>query len=298
MDNMERRLVWLEATRPKTLTAALCPVILGSSLAYHKGLFEWVPASICLLFALLVQIGTNFANDYLDGVKGTDTDARIGPRRAVASGLVAAGSMKAATVTVLGLAFILGLSLIPFGGWWLLLVGISSVACAWLYTGGPYPLAYNGLGDVFVVFFFGFVAVGCTYFVQAGAISVDAMLLGLACGLLVNNILIVNNYRDVDEDAKANKRTLVVLLGKRWAIAQYALSVCVAGCVPLWLFVVDGNPYVLLGCAVLVPGAFQLRALLQAQSAEDFQKSLKGTSLIVLSYGALVSIGLIAGSQF
>lgn len=298
MDNMEKPLVWLEATRPKTLTAALCPVVIGASLAYHDGLFEWVPACICLFFALLVQVGTNFANDYLDGVKGTDTDARIGPRRAVASGLVAAGSMKAATVTVLGLAFILGLSLIPFGGWWLLLVGISSVACAWLYTGGPYPLAYNGLGDVFVVFFFGFVAVGCTYFVQAGAISVDAMLLGLACGLLVNNILIVNNYRDVDEDAKANKRTLVVLLGKRWAIAQYALSVCVAGCVPLWLFVEDGNPYVLLGCAVLVPGAFQLRALLQAQSAEDFQKSLKGTSLIVLSYGALVSIGLIAGSQF
>ena len=294
---MEKLVVWLEATRPKTLTAALCPVILGSSLAYHDGLFEWRPASICLLFALLVQIGTNFANDYLDGVKGTDTDARIGPRRAVASGLISAERMKRAAIIDLGLAFILGLLLIPYGGWWLLLIGVSSVACAWLYTGGPYPLAYNGLGDVFVVFFFGLVAVGCTYFVQAGAISVDAMLLGLACGLIVNNILVVNNYRDVDEDSKANKRTLVVLLGKKWAITQYALSTTVAGCVPLWLFVKGGSPFLLLGCTVLVLGAYQVRVLLCAQSAEDFQRSLKGTSLIVLVYGALISIGLIVGGR-
>ena len=136
-------------------------------MAYHDGLFNWIPSLICLSFALLIQIGTNFANDYLDGVKGTDTEARIGPLRAVASGSVQPLAMRRAALTVLALAFILGLSLIFYGGWWMLLVGASSVICAWLYTGGPYPLAYNGLGDLFVILFFGLIAVACTYFVQA-----------------------------------------------------------------------------------------------------------------------------------
>ncbi|MFP4157899.1 MAG: 1,4-dihydroxy-2-naphthoate octaprenyltransferase, partial [Opitutales bacterium] len=160
--------IWLSATRPKTLPAAVCPVLVGSSLAYESGSFAWVPALLCLGFALLIQVGTNFANDYLDGIKGTDTKERIGPQRAVANGWIEAVVMRRAAIAVLAAAFCLGLGLIPFGGWWLLVVGIASVVCAWLYTGGPYPLAYHGLGDVFVVLFFGFVAVGCTYFVQSG----------------------------------------------------------------------------------------------------------------------------------
>jgi 1,4-dihydroxy-2-naphthoate octaprenyltransferase len=196
--------IWLEATRPKTLPAAVAPVLLGSGLAYAEGAFVFLAALICLVFALLVQVGTNFANDYLDGIRGTDTEQRIGPPRAVASGLVAPELMKRVTMVTLAVAFCVGLALIPFGGWWLLLIGCSSVLCAWLYTGGPYPLAYNGLGDVFVVLFFGWIAVGCTYYVQVGRLSLDACLLGLGCGLLVNNILVVNNYRDVDEDRIAN----------------------------------------------------------------------------------------------
>ena len=150
---MSQLSIWLEATRPKTLSAAVAPVMLGSGLAYADGGFTWLPAVICLAFAVLIQIGTNFANDYLDGIKGTDTEARIGPQRAVASGLVAAAVMKWAAIGVLVLGFCIGLSLIVFGGWWLLAVGIASVVCAWCYTGGPFPLAYNGLGDVFVVLF-------------------------------------------------------------------------------------------------------------------------------------------------
>ncbi|NBB78951.1 MAG: 1,4-dihydroxy-2-naphthoate octaprenyltransferase, partial [Verrucomicrobia bacterium] len=189
--------IWLEATRPKTLPAAVAPVLLGSSLAWADSGFQLLPALICLFFALLIQIGTNFANDYLDGVRGTDTEARLGPQRAVAAGLVAPVVMRRAAMGVLGLAFCLGLGLIYFGGWWLLLIGVASVVCAWIYTGGPYPLAYNGLGDVFVVLFFGVIAVGCTDYVQVGVLRNEALLLGLACGLVVNNILVVNNYRDV-----------------------------------------------------------------------------------------------------
>ena len=172
--------IWFEATRPKTLPAAVAPVVLGTAMAHSDGQLHLLPAAICLAFALLVQIGTNFANDYLDGIKGTDTDARLGPRRAVAAGLVSASTMKWAAIGILAFAFCLGLSLIHFGGWSLLAVGLSSVLCAWFYTGGPYPLAYNGMGDVFVVLFFGLIAVGCTYFVQALQITVDVLLLGLA----------------------------------------------------------------------------------------------------------------------
>ena len=176
--------------------------------------FDWRPAVLCLVFALLVEVGTNFANDYLDGVKGSDTKDRLGPRRAVASGLIPARLMKRVAIGILVLAFCLGLGLVAFGGWALILIGLASVVCAWLYTGGPYPLAYNGLGDLFVVLFFGLIAVSFTYYVQAGAFSLDSLTMGFACGLLVNNLLVINNLRDVEEDRASRKRTLVVILGR------------------------------------------------------------------------------------
>ena len=240
--------IWLEATRPKTLPAAVAPVLLGTAMAHSDGQLHLLPAAICLVFALLVQIGTNFANDYLDGVKGTDTGARLGPRRAVAAGLVSASTMKWAAIGILAFAFCLGLSLIHFGGWYLLPVGLFSVLCAWFYTGGPYPLAYNGMGDVFVVLFFGLIAVGCTYFVQALQITVDALLLGLACGLVTNNILVVNNYRDLEEDILASKRTLVVMMGRRFAQIQYLGSIVLAAAI---LLVLAGSNMIS-GCAWLV----------------------------------------------
>jgi 1,4-dihydroxy-2-naphthoate octaprenyltransferase len=242
---------------------------------------------------LLIQIGTNFANDYLDGIKGTDTEARIGPRRAVAAGLIAPAKMKLATIIVLAVGFCVGLGLIPFGGWWLLAVGVASVACAWLYTGGPYPLAYNGLGDVFVVLFFGFVAVGCTFYVQTGTITLDIMLLGLACGLLVNNILVVNNYRDIEEDTAARKRTLVVLWGRRWAQMQYVASAVCAGGVVLWFWAQGYGDLVLLALVPVMGGIILSRRLQVAESPSDFLAALKVSALVVASFGLLFSIGLI-----
>lgn len=285
--------IWLEATRPKTLPAAVAPVLLGSGVAYASGAFNAVAAGVCLVFALLIQIGTNFANDYLDGIKGTDTAARLGPRRAVATGLIAPATMRLATIVVLAVAFCVGLGLIPFGGWWLLAVGVASVACAWLYTGGPYPLAYNGLGDVFVVLFFGFVAVGCTFYVQTGTLTLDVGLLGLACGLLVNNILVVNNYRDIEEDTAAGKRTLVVLCGRRWARVQYAASSVCAGGVVLWFWARGDGNFVLLGLVPVLRGIMLLRCLQDAESASDFLAVLKGSALVVAGFGILFTAGLI-----
>lgn len=289
---MSRLGIWIEATRPKTLPAALCPVMVGSALADASGHFGLLPASLCLFFALFVQVGTNFANDYLDGVGGKDTAARLGPQRAVASGQVSAGAMKGAALGVLALAFLLGLGLIPFGGWMLLGVGVTSVACAWLYTGGPYPLAYNGLGDVFVLLFFGFVAVGFTFFVQAGFVTIDVLLAGLACGLLINNILVVNNYRDRAEDRESGKRTLVVLLGPAFARWQYLLSVTLAAGVTVYLSQRGFGLDILLALIPLVL-AFRVALRLEALvTAEDYLKALKRSGLVVAVYGLVLSLGI------
>lgn len=285
--------IWFEATRPKTLPAALCPVMVGSSMAYHDGLFNWIPSLICLSFALLIQIGTNFANDYLDGVKGTDTEARIGPLRAVASGSVQPLAMRRAALIVLALAFILGLSLIFYGGWWMLLVGASSVICAWLYTGGPYPLAYNGLGDLFVILFFGLIAVACTYFVQALQITVDAFLLGLASGLVINNILVVNNYRDLEEDILASKRTLVVLMGRRFAQLQYLGSTVLAATILLVLAWKQHAFWLGLAGVPLSYGVVIGARLHRLTTAEEFLRVLKASGMIVAAFGILVSVGLL-----
>ncbi|MGJ8652176.1 MAG: 1,4-dihydroxy-2-naphthoate polyprenyltransferase [Opitutaceae bacterium] len=287
--------VWLEATRPKTLPAAVAPVLLATAMACADGEAQVLPALICLTFALLIQIGTNFANDYLDGIRGTDTDKRLGPQRAVAAGLIQPKMMRVATIAVLAVGFCVGLTLIPFGGWWLLGVGIASVVCAWLYTGGPYPLAYNGLGDVFVVLFFGLIAVSCTYYVQVLEFNFKVIFLGLSCGLLVNNILVVNNYRDLAEDLQANKRTLVVLYGRPFALRQYIASTIIAGGVVLWLAVSGYGWVVLLG---LVPVVLSLRLAMKlpkAVTATDYLIALKGSAQVVALYGVLLSIGLLLG---
>lgn len=204
---------WLAAARPRTLPAAVAPVVVGSAVAGHDHRFDPAAASLCLAFALLVQVATNFANDYYDFVKGADTASRVGPRRAVASGLVAPAVMRRAMAAVFAAAFAVGLCLVHWGGPWMVAVGVASIVCGIAYTGGPFPLGYLGFGDLFVFLFFGLVAVTTTYFVQAGRVTLPALLAGVPVGLLTANILLVNNYRDADTDAAAGKRTLVVRLG-------------------------------------------------------------------------------------
>ena len=284
---------WLEAARPKTLPAAIIPVMVGTALAAAHDAAEFSKAAICLGFALLVQIGTNFANDYFDFVKGADSSARVGPRRAVAAGLIAPGRMRAATWLVLGVAFGVGLLLVREGGWILLPIGIMSIVCAIAYTGGPFPLGYNGLGDVFVFVFFGLVAVDTTFFVQSGYVTTDVTSCAAAVGLLAANILVANNYRDAVTDARAGKKTLVVRFGRQFAVWQYGLSVTVALLCPPALLL-TGYRWPVLLPLVLVPWAVGLTRRLAASREPAEQITLLGDSAKFLAaFGLLLSTGVV-----
>lgn len=284
--------IWLSATRPRTLPAAVTPVVVGSAFAYHDGAFFAIPAAICLAFALLIQIGTNFANDYFDYVKGADTAERVGPRRAVASGWVKPTTMKAAMTAIFCAAFLVGLLLLPYGGWPLLALGVASIVCGIAYTGGPYPLGYNGLGDLFVFLFFGLVAVCATYFVQAGRVSSEVILTAAAVGLLAANILVVNNYRDVETDAKAGKRTLVVRFGRRAARGQYAASLVFSLAVPMVLFA-GGHAATVFLPLLLTPLAVRhIQRLARRSEPAELIALLADTGKFLALYGALLSAGV------
>jgi 1,4-dihydroxy-2-naphthoate polyprenyltransferase len=288
-----RAQIWIDAARPRTLPAAIAPVLVGSALAWRDGSFSAPAALLCLGFALLVQIGTNFANDYYDFVRGADTAARVGPRRAVAAGLVAPATMKRAMIAVFGTAFLAGLGLLAWGGPWLLVVGVASIACGIAYTGGPWPLAYLGLGDVFVFIFFGLVAVGGTYFVQAGRITTEAILAGIPLGLLAANILVVNNYRDVESDAAANKRTLVVRFGRAAARAQFGISLVIAFAIPA-LFVWRGYGWRSLLPLALVPLAWtHARRLRESKTPSELIALLGATGKLLALYAVLFGAGLV-----
>jgi len=285
--------VWIDATRPRTLPAAVAPVLVGTALAWHDHTVVWAAALACLGFALLVQIGTNFANDYYDHLKGADTAERVGPRRAVAAGLVEPDVMKSAMTAVFALAFVVGLTLLKFGGWPLLVIGVASILCGIVYTGGPYPLGYNGLGDVFVFIFFGLVAVCTTYFVQAGEVNASAVVCAVGIGLLATNILVVNNYRDVETDQRAGKRTLVVRFGRRFARIQFGVSLCVALTIPVHLLRMGFAPQVLLPLA-LAPMAWRhANRLVAAETPEELIALLGDTGKLLALYAILLSAGLL-----
>jgi len=283
--------IWLSAARPRTLPAAVAPVVVGSALAAHDGRFDAKAAALCLGFALLVQIGTNFANDYFDFVKGADTLGRVGPRRAVAAGLVSPSAMRRATACVFAAAFVAGLGLIAWGGPWMLGIGVASIVCGIAYTGGPWPLGYHGLGDVFVFIFFGLVAVGATYFVQTGLYGIDALLASIPVGLLAANILLVNNYRDFETDAAAGKRTLVVRLGRRAARAQFLASHAVAAGMP-FVFLARGFPPCWLLPAALAPLAWRHAQRLGGAQTPAEQVALLGdTGRYLAAYAILFAAG-------
>lgn len=286
--------VWLAAARPRTLPAAVAPVLVGSALAWHDGRFNAAAALLCLAFALFVQIGTNFANDYYDFIRGADNASRVGPRRAVAAGLISPARMRAAMIGVFAIAFLTGLGLIGWGGPWLLVVGVTSIACGFAYTGGPWPLAYHGLGDVFVFVFFGLVAVTVTYFVQTGQITGDAFLAATAIGVLAANILVVNNYRDADTDAAANKRTLVVRWGRAAARVQFTLAHVVAFAVPLVLLPRLQRAWILLPLALAPLAWRQGVRLRRATNPQELIALLGDTGRYVALYALLLAIGLIA----
>ena len=291
-------MIWASAARPRTLPAAIAPVVVGSGLAWRDGHFDGRAAGLCLGFALLVQVGTNFANDYYDFVRGADTVKRIGPRRAVAAGLIAPATMRRATWLVFAVAFACGLGLIAWGGPWLLVIGVASILCGYAYTGGPWPLGYLGLGDVFVFIFFGLVAVGATYFVQAGRLTADALLAAVPIGLLASNILVVNNYRDADTDAAAGKRTLVVRFGRGFSRAQFNASLALAVIVvPAVLAGRDHCAWRLLPI-VLAPMAWVHSRRLRERTLPTEQIALLGdTGKLLVLYAVVLTIGLLINAR-
>ncbi len=285
--------IWLGAARPRTLPAAVAPVLVGSALAWHDGGFVASAAVLCLAFALLVQIGTNFANDYYDFMKGADTVHRVGPTRAVAAGLVAPAVMKRAMLLVFGLATIAGLGLLAHGGLWLLGVGVASIACGIGYTGGPYPLGYHGLGDLFVFLFFGLVAVATTYAVQVGSLAVHTLPAAAAIGLLAANILLVNNYRDVETDATAGKHTLVVRFGRRWARVQYGLCLGAALAAPAGYWALGYRPWCLLPIALAPLAWSHARRLRAARTPGELIVLLGDTGKFLAAYAGLFALGVV-----
>lgn len=285
--------VWFSAIRVRTLPAAVAPVLVGSALAWHDGAFQPVAAALCLGFALLIQVGTNFANDYFDFRKGADGPSRVGPRRVVAAGLVAPETMRRAMAGVFAAAFLLGLGLLPWGGPPLLVIGVASVVCGLAYTGGPWPLGYHGLGDAFVFVFFGLVAVVTTHAVQAGGVSAAAFAVAVPVGLLAANILVVNNYRDVDGDARAGKRTLVVRFGRGFARAQFGVSLLLGLLVPVGLAVRERAPALLLPL-LLGPMAWSHFRRLQPGATAPMLIALLGdTGKLLAAYALLLSVGLV-----
>lgn len=286
--------LWLEAARPQTLAAALVPVLVGAALAYQADGLNWVNSLVALSCAMLIQIGTNFANDYFDFIKGSDTEERIGFRRATASGLITPSQMLKATIVTMGLAFVLGLYLVWAAGWIVLIIGLLSLLFGILYTGGPFPLGYNGLGDIFVFIFFGLVAVMTTYYVNVLEWSEASFWASLAVGALCVNILVVNNLRDVEQDRKSGKKTLGVLFGETTLKMEYFLMVLLAFAIPPhFFFQLNYNYWILLPAASLPLGIYFVYRIWTNQDKTALNSMLERTAQFMVLFGILFTAGIL-----
>ncbi len=284
--------LWLSAFRPKTLTAAVVPIFVGTALvhAHDRGILPWV-SGCALLAALLIQVATNLINDSIDFKKGADTAERLGPQRLTASGERSAKAVMVAGLMCLVLAFILGIPLVLHGGWPLVAIGIPSLFLAYGYTGGPFPLAYLGLGDLFVILFFGLIAVGGIYFLHTLSWSFDMIVAGLQVGCLATVLIAINNLRDVDQDLKAQKKTLAVRLGKR--AVRYEIMVLMTISFVLqaywWL---RGFQIAAMLPLLVWPVAYQvLRGVYSYDPGVIYNRFLAKAAVVHLGFGLMLSLG-------
>jgi 1,4-dihydroxy-2-naphthoate octaprenyltransferase len=289
---------WVLAARPKTLSAASVPVLVGSACAFALGGLRIGPALAALVGALLLQIGANFANDVYDFEKGADTAERLGPTRAVQAGLIAPAAMKRGMYAVFALALVIGIYLTIVAGPIILAIGIVSIVSAIAYTGGPYPLGYNGLGDLFVFVFFGLIAVCGTVFVQLGRVPALALWCSLPVGALATAILVVNNLRDQEQDARAGKRTLAVRWGKRAVIFEYGLLLAVSYAVPLYLATSSAQGRFVLLPLVTLPLARRLMRAVATEQGRALNARLAGTAQLLLLFGVLLTLGIALDHAF
>jgi 1,4-dihydroxy-2-naphthoate polyprenyltransferase len=288
--------LWLVAARPRTLPAAVAPVLVGTSLAIGEGTFR-VLAFICALVgSIFIQIGTNLSNDYSDARRGADTEDRLGPVRVTAGGLMPPRTVLIGTYVAFGIAVLAGVYLIVIAGWQLLLVGAASILAGVLYTGGPKPYGYEGLGEVFVFLFFGVVAVVGSYFVQTEDLRWEAFALSVPVGLLAAGILLVNNIRDADTDRRAGKRTLAVRLGRGGARRLFVACLVIAYlAVPVVaIFGRDISPLVLLALLSLPLAIPLVRVVRERTDGPSLNEALARTGMLLALFSLLLSIGLLA----
>jgi 1,4-dihydroxy-2-naphthoate octaprenyltransferase len=303
--DVSRAEAWLMAARPQTLPAGAAPVVVGTGLAVGAGVFAPLPALFALVGALLLQVGTNFANDYYDAVKGADTEEREGFTRVTAGGIIAAERVKRAMWLTYALAVLVGVYLVYVGGLPIVLVGLSGVAAGVLYTGGPYPYGYRGLGDLFVFLYFGVVAVTGTYYVQAATASgafplwippdtvpLAAVVASLPAAGLSTAILVVNNIRDRETDAATGKRTLAVMLGYSGARVEFLLMVGLAYVVPV-VFALTGYSLATLLPLLTLPLALSLaRTVLTRTEGTALNPALETTGKVLFAHSVLFALGL------
>lgn len=295
-DVPSRTAIWWSAARPRTLWAAVAPVVLGTAIAWIDGAFHGLAAACALVGAMLIQVATNYSNDYHDFVKGADTEARKGPRRATQAGLVSPDAMKRAAAFTFTLAIVAGLYLIWRGGLPILIVGVASIICGIWYTAGRYSLAYLGLADVVVLIFFGPVAVAGTHYVQALEWSHEAIVAGFGSGFLAVAILLVNNIRDVEEDRRAGKRTLIVRIGRRRGVVLYSLMMVAAALVPAALFASELAPAGVLAASIVpMAAAGIVRDLRRATDPLALNPLLGKTSNLLFVYCLVLAAGWIIG---
>jgi 1,4-dihydroxy-2-naphthoate polyprenyltransferase len=283
---------WMLAIRPKTLPAGAMPIIVGSSMAAASGRFRPLPALVALICALGIQIATNFINEIYDFRKGADTAERLGPTRTVAAGIISEGTMIRVSATLAGTVFLLGLYLVSIAGWPIFLVGVLSLLFAWGYTGGPWPIAYSGLGDLFVFIFFGLVAVGGTYYVQALSLPLPVLIAAAAPGAFSVNILLVNNIRDIATDRTVGKMTLPARIGAKAARLLYVFLTILAYAVPFALIRFGYSPWCLLSLLSLPLAMVMIRKLYSSEGRE-LNQVLAGTGKVLTVHGVLFSIGLL-----
>lgn len=283
---------WLLASRPKTLPAAVSPVIIGCAVAFAEHSFRFGPALAAFLGALLLQIGANLANDVFDFEKGADQHGRLGPMRVTQAGLLSPNEVKIGMWITFALAAMCGIYMTLVSGWFILLIGALAILAAIAYTGGPFPYGYKGLGEIFVFIFFGFAAVCGTYYAQTKTISQLAVLSSIPVGLLIVAILVVNNVRDYESDKAANKRTLAVRFGLEWARQEFVSIVILAFVIVILLSISDiATPWLLLTWLSL-PLVFSTSSSVLNQRGKILNKTLAGTGQLTLVFSLLYSVGL------
>ena len=286
--------IWMMAARLRTLPAAIAPVLVGTALAGYLHVFHPLRFVAALIGAIFIQVGTNLSNDYSDARRGADTEDRLGPVRVTAGGLVPPDQVLVATYVSFGVAVAAGVYLVIVAGWELLVVGAASILAGVLYTGGPRPYGYEGLGEVFVFLFFGIVAVAGSFFVQVKHLNWEAFALAVPVGLLAAAILVVNNYRDIDSDRRANKRTLAVRLGRDGTRTMYAVIVYLAYLLATvtWIFG-PLTPWVLLSWLTLPLAADVVRTVRNRTDGPSLNQALAHTGMLQLAFCVLLSAGLL-----